>query len=100
MAITDYRARRKYAGEIARDYDRFRQGDADRYTAEDELIGKYIASLPQGAVILDAPIGTGRYIPKFQERECAIHGVDISHDMLDIAAEKARQANCKVNVTM
>ncbi len=98
MSSDNYYAKGKYSSEIARRYDTMREAAGERYEAEDELIGGYIANLPEGASVLDAPVGTGRFIPLFKARNCIIHGVDISQDMLTIATDKAAQTNTEVNL--
>jgi ubiquinone/menaquinone biosynthesis C-methylase UbiE len=94
----DYYAKGKYVGEVARRYDAMREAAGERFEAEDELIGGYISGLPEKSVVLDAPVGTGRFIPFFAARDCVIHGVDISQDMLDIAAKRAGVSAAEVHL--
>lgn len=98
MPSDDYYAKGKYSGEIARRYDAMREAAGDRYKAEDDLIGGYIASLPLGTTVLDAPVGTGRFLRFFAARKCTVYGVDISQDMLEIAAEKAGNIDTEINL--
>jgi len=49
-----------------------------------------VASLVQRGPVLDVPIGTGRYIPIYQEKGLAFTGMDISPDMIAEASKRAK----------
>ena len=62
--------------------------------ARDEVLvaGELAAmGIGSGSVVLDAPVGTGRFFPLYKALDCDVVGIDISTDMLAIAEERARQ---------
>ena len=72
-----------YYGQTAKDYDAKRQGIT--WELENEFL---IAGLDGVKSVLDCPVGTGRFLPFYQERKIKCVGVDISQDMLAQAAKK------------
>ncbi|WP_421995233.1 class I SAM-dependent methyltransferase [Roseococcus sp.] len=76
----------------------YRRGHAEKYDAarenqphwhtEYDAVAQMLSSL-RGARILDAPFGTGRFIPIYQRMDCEVFGADISPDMLAQAQLKA-----------
>lgn len=85
--MTDYVGKSAYRGDIAIHY------DADRmveplWAEEQEFVRTWICRLPAGALVLDAPVGTGRFLPLLAGRDLAVKGFDISDDMV---AEARRQ---------
>lgn len=77
----------KYTGEIAQGYDAKRIGDA-KWQIEQDLIEGMLSGIPEGAIVLDCPVGTGRFLPFYVEKKFQILGMDISADMLNEAAKK------------
>jgi 2-polyprenyl-3-methyl-5-hydroxy-6-metoxy-1,4-benzoquinol methylase len=76
---------------VAEEYDRIRfssiAGKAfDRL--EKRSILKAFSDLPKGATIVDAPCGTGRLAEALLEAGYDVLGIDISPEMLDVAARK------------
>lgn len=72
---------RKYTGSVATGYDAKRV-ESPKWAAEQEIIEGIIDALPNGSVILDVPVGTGRLIPAYERNEHYWTGVDLSEDML------------------
>lgn len=91
--VTDWDANTHYRStKIARDY------DAVRFTnlygrvfnnGERRLIRRiFLRELPRGAHIADLPCGTGRLAEPLLESGFRVHGLDISEQMLEVAAER------------
>ena len=85
----------KYMGATAAGYDAKRENDP-KWLLEQQLIEGMLADLPGGVdgenqprtVVLDCPVGTGRFLPFYVERGFYILGMDISRDMLSQAQAK------------
>jgi len=56
-----------------------------RFYLEQSILESWIVDLPAGAVILDAPCGTGRWIPLLLSRNCHYVGGDFALAMIDEA---------------
>lgn len=78
---------RKYTGSVATGYDAKRV-ESPKWAAEQAIIEGVIDSFPNGSMVLDVPVGTGRFIAAYERNEHLWHGADISEDML-------REANAK-----
>ena len=72
-----------YYGQTAKDYEKTRQGGT--WERENQFL---LAGLDGVKTVLDCPVGTGRFLPFYQERKIKCVGVDISQDMLAQAAKK------------
>lgn len=72
---------RKYVGQNAAEYDKKRQ-DSPKWKAEQAILEGLIAEIPEGALVLDCPVGTGRLVPAFKGARLNWVGVDTSSDML------------------
>lgn len=79
----------KYRGNIARTYDAQREGET-KWKAEDAVIREWLAGYPADTGILDCPVGTGRFISLYEEKQFSVTGIDISPDMLSRAHKKAQ----------
>lgn len=79
------RTTRKYRGKTASGYDAKR-----RIQRRWELENEHVAALMRGATgsVLDAPCGTGRFLPLWRELGLIAEGVDVSAEMLTQAAAK------------
>ncbi len=55
---------------------------------EKRLVAKCFSMLPKGAVIADAPCGTGRLAEALLEAGYRVHGFDISEAMLAVAQQR------------
>jgi len=87
MSAARYAAKTAYRGTIATRYDADRKVEP-LWEQEQAFVRDWIARLPAGAVVLDLPVGTGRFLPLFAGRGLEVHGFDISSDMV---AEARRQ---------
>jgi ubiquinone/menaquinone biosynthesis C-methylase UbiE len=80
----------KYVGAIASGYDAKRVNDA-KWTVEQAIIEGWLNDLPEGSVILDAPIGTGRFLETYARKRFDVYGLDKSPDMLNQTLMKVQQ---------
>jgi 2-polyprenyl-3-methyl-5-hydroxy-6-metoxy-1,4-benzoquinol methylase len=76
---------------VAADYDKNRfssvAGKVFNYL-EKRLVAKCFSTLPQGALIADAPCGTGRLAEALLDAGYRVHGFDISGAMLGVAQQR------------
>jgi ubiquinone/menaquinone biosynthesis C-methylase UbiE len=77
----------KYHGSIATGYDAKRE-QSPKWVIEQKIITGMLDDLPEGTVILDCPVGTGRFLPFYVEKGFHILGMDLSLDMLKQAEAK------------
>lgn len=70
----------KYTGIAAFDYEKKRR-KSWKWAQENDWLREILDSIEIKSV-LDAPVGTGRFIPLFNERGVDVTGVDVSGDML------------------
>src|SRR3990167_79499 len=78
----------KYNGAIAKGYDAKRD-DTEKRKAEDRIMRGMLIDLPRGTSVLDVPVGSGHFIPLYEELGFNVLGLDISDDMLREASQKA-----------
>ena len=86
-----YRAATKYFGENAENYENIRNKE-ERWGIEQEIVRRYVETLPHGARIADIPFGTGRFVPFYIKQHLNVFGADISEDMLKIARKNIGDA--------
>ena len=79
----------KFTGRVAEVYDNKRD-DNLIWRQEYELIVKQLHRYPQGTHVFDVGIGTGRFIPFYEEKGFKVLGLDISNDMLCQAKKKVQ----------
>jgi ubiquinone/menaquinone biosynthesis C-methylase UbiE len=77
----------KYHGPIAEGYDAKRES-SPKWICEQRLIEGMLSDLPAGSVILDCPVGTGRFLDFYVSKGLRFVGADISGDMLVQSALK------------
>ncbi len=77
---------RKYEGERAQTYDEKRAGNK-AYQWQQAIV-EDILRRHKPTHVMDAPVGTGRFFPIYEELGCDVIGIDISSDMLTIAQSK------------
>src|SRR3982751_5461984 len=96
-AFVDFdRLSSKYFGAVASAYDAHRLDD--KWIAEQEAVEGLLSEVPAGSKVLDAPTGTGRLIPLLIDRGLAVHGVDVSADMLGEARNRAVRHGAQVDL--
>jgi len=77
----------KYHGDVATGYDAKGENNP-KWHLENQIVRDYLEGFPAGTTLLDCPIGTGRFIPLYVEKEFVVTGMDISSAMLDEARKK------------
>ena len=80
---------RKFHGAVAQGYDAKRE-QSPKWLIEQKHIEGFLSDLPDGATVLDVPCGTGRFFDYYNRRNFDVLAMDLSKDMLDIAATKIR----------
>jgi ubiquinone/menaquinone biosynthesis C-methylase UbiE len=79
----------KYHGQVAANYDAKRE-TSDKWIVEQRIIESWLDELPDGAVVLDAPMGTGRFMEVCARKKFQLFGLDRQGDMLQQALVKAK----------
>jgi ubiquinone/menaquinone biosynthesis C-methylase UbiE len=84
------RLRERYRGERARNYDRERVGSAE-WQREQAVVESFLhnSELQPDDVVLDIPVGTGRFLDFYKSLGCRVVGLDISEEMLEQAVVRA-----------
>jgi ubiquinone/menaquinone biosynthesis C-methylase UbiE len=78
----------KYHGAVAANYDAKRE-TSDKWICEQIIIEKWLSELPDGSAVLDAPMGTGRFMEIAARKKFQLFGLDRQGDMLNQALKKA-----------
>ena len=73
-----------YYGDAAKNYENARKKQP-YWPAEDRYLRLTLARLPKGMKVLDVPMGTGRFMSFFMEREFSVYGLDSSLEMINVA---------------
>ncbi len=87
-----YHAKSGYKGSVAESYDRKRQ-KRKKWKLEIAALEKIVSSFAASSLLLDLPLGTGRFMPLYQRGKHRVLGIDISLDMLQQARAKAGEAD-------
>lgn len=80
----------KYSGAIAAGYDAKRIDDP-KWKIEQAIIESWIDQMPDGSTVLDAPMGTGRFVDAYARNKFKVFGLDRQQDMLAQAEMKVKQ---------
>ena len=72
--------------------------DDSRWEMEHHAVATFLSRLSPGSSVLDAPVGTGRFIGLYRDLEMAVTGVDASQSMLDKAIEAAAKLGAEVRL--
>jgi len=72
---------RKYVGEIASGYNAKRE-DSPKWQAEQRIVENMLADMHKGMWVLDCPVGTGRFLPFYEQKGLLVNALDLSKDML------------------
>jgi ubiquinone/menaquinone biosynthesis C-methylase UbiE len=86
------RLRERYRGERARNYDRDRVSSAE-WQREQAVVESFLrdSELKPGDVVLDVPVGTGRFLDLYKSLGCRVIGLDISDEMLEQAVARGAE---------
>lgn len=97
QSATDYPAKQRYIGVVASDYNRWRLSSPLRrymWRREFRLLERIVREqMRTDATILDAPTGTGRFVPLLRDLGHKVTGVDISLDMLKMHRSQPGQCH-------
>lgn len=69
-----------------------------RYRREQNAVRKLISTIPERALILDCPCGTGRWWAALSKRASAIVAMDVSEEMLNYARKQAETYAVPISV--
>ena len=78
---------KRYFGRMAEDYDG--RANSALWRREQAAVDAALGTLPAGSSILDVPVGTGRFLESYGRYGLRPTGIDISGDMLAVAAARA-----------
>ncbi len=81
------RGAKKYVGAVATGYDAKRMNH-QKWAVEQSIIEGWIDQMQEGSTVLDAPIGTGRFLSAYARRKLNVYGLDRSRDMMKEAEKK------------
>lgn len=84
------RLAKTYLGTVAEEYDSERAKLA-KWSSEQKIVEDLLANLPPDSSIIDIPVGTGRFIEAYHRLHLRAAGMDISPDMIMIAAGKSEK---------
>jgi ubiquinone/menaquinone biosynthesis C-methylase UbiE len=79
----------KYHGAVATGYDAKRENDP-KWIIEQKIITGMLDDLPEGSLVFDCPVGTGRFLPFYIDKGFTFIGMDLSTDMLSQAGAKVQ----------
>ena len=76
-----------YKGDIATNY------ESDRITEsiwqqEQDWLSAFLQKIPDGSILLDLPVGSGRFLDLYAAKEIKVFGYDISNDMISVSKQK------------
>ncbi len=80
-------AAKRFFGKRAEGYDERRSG-RPHWAIEHAAVYAMLVGFPEGASVLDMPVGTGRYAPIYKTLGLMAIGIDASEDMLTVAKQK------------
>lgn len=82
----------KYTGETARTYEDGRK-PTEHWHREQRVVSMLLerSTIQKGSLILDVPVGTGRFFPFYKKHGYRSIGIDASPDMLAEAEQKASE---------
>jgi ubiquinone/menaquinone biosynthesis C-methylase UbiE len=81
------RTEERYRGVIASEYEQ-RRSQKPKWKAETAVITDMLKDKPAGTEVLDIPVGTGRFLPLYDELGFDMIGMDINEEMLAEARKK------------
>lgn len=64
-----------------------KRASSPKWKAEQKAVEEILSRFPAETRVLDAPVGTGRFLPFYGKRSFYPLGIDISPDMLSLARE-------------
>lgn len=92
--------RSRYRGSKTTTYEKERK-KSEKWFREQEAVANYIGDINSGKsdlLVLDVPVGTGRFFDIYDKHSLDVIGVDVSRDMLDEAKESIPEHNTKISL--
>lgn len=89
-----------YYGENASTYDKIRHKQK-RWSKEHKIIERILKEKKlekKDFSVIDVPVGTGRFFSLYQELDIEALGIDVSSDMLDIAASQRKRMDYDISL--
>lgn len=82
----------KYTGQTAKTYENGRK-PTEHWYREQRVVSMLLERSPlqKGSLVLDVPVGTGRFLPFYKKQRYRTIGVDASPDMVSEAEQKAEE---------
>jgi ubiquinone/menaquinone biosynthesis C-methylase UbiE len=93
------RLSRNYLGTAAKAYDAER-AKLEKWASEQRIVEGFLATLPSGSSVVDIPVGTGRFVDAYYRLHLTPTGMDLSPDMLTIAARKAQKVGLSMAIRL
>jgi SAM-dependent methyltransferase len=97
MTKLHQRTAKKYIGAMASNYETKRKKQL-RWHQENSIVADMLGGTIRRTPILDAPVGTGRFIPLYHKLKLKGWGIDSSEEMLAQARKKPGAKNLKLSV--
>ena len=94
-----YTGKQAYHGSVAAQYDEDRVNEP-LWALEQNYVSQWAARQPAGTVVLDVPVGTGRFLPFYFQCGLRVHGVDISADMIAEARRRHPELDGRCDLTV
>jgi ubiquinone/menaquinone biosynthesis C-methylase UbiE len=95
MTVSIEATSKKYRGRKAATYETVRLKQA-RWHRENELVEQFLSEWPEHTRVLDLPVGTGRFLKFYTQKNFDVVGLDISEEMLALARRKKTKAELRV----
>lgn len=100
MTVSIDSTTKKYHGRKAETYDEIRKKQ-ERWDIENAVVQAELAELRPIASVLDVPVGTGRFLRVYDRFGVEkVYGVDVSDEMLLLAAKKARKCENREGIVL
>jgi ubiquinone/menaquinone biosynthesis C-methylase UbiE len=90
-------AAKRFVGGRAANYEA-RRSVRPFWAKEHAAVEKMLSGLPRGALVLDIPVGTGRYAPIYKKLGFKAVGIDASEDMLAEARTKVIETGADMDL--
>jgi len=95
----NYKGKHAYTGSVATCYDKDRVVEP-LWALEQDYLKKWTATLPIGTVLIDVPVGTGRFLEFYRQHQLHVYGIDVSADMIAQARLKLGESGDWCNLSV
>lgn len=90
----------KYTGKAASEYEKIRKS-SEMWWREQKIVSQFLREICQKekiSLVMDVPVGTGRFFDIYEELSVNVLGIDVSEDMLNQARDKAKNRNITIRL--